>query len=194
MLLSISSRGAHAVGVVELRKLLIKHVWRDAREDHVQELAVTEDVPTAGDILERVTNEENLGEMGGSVAEDAMKDVHEDVQQHAKRVSRSHKTRFNARAAPVDHPESIVEEPHSAGRLPLSMRSREPRARLHPMQLPRLAPRPRGCIRLNRGSTLLSKLASSCPLLPAARYPAFRTRRGRSNTSTCQVRRLAVAR
>ena len=44
-----------------------------------------------------------------------MKDVHEDVQKHAKRVSRPHKTRFKARAAPVDYPESSVEEPHSAG-------------------------------------------------------------------------------
>ena len=61
--------------------------------------------------------------------------------------------------------------------LPLSMRPRQPRARLHPVQLPRLAPRPRGCIRL-------SKLVSSCPWPSAARYPANRTRRGRSDTST----------
>ena len=47
-----------------------------------------------------------------------MKDVHEDVQKHAKRVSRAHKTRSNARAAPVDHPFSTVEEPHSAGIAP----------------------------------------------------------------------------
>ena len=45
-------------------------------------------------------NEDNLGEMGGLVVEDAMKDVHEDVQSHAQH-----------------------------------------RARLHPVQLPRLAPR-----------------------------------------------------
>ena len=57
-----------------------------------------------------------------------------------------------------------------ASHLPLSMRSRQPRARLHPVQLPRLAPRPRG---LNRGSALLSKLVSSCPLPSAARYPAI---------------------
>ena len=57
----------------------------------------------------------NLGEMGGLVAEDATNDLHEDVQKHAKRVSRPHKTRSKARAAPVDHPESTVEEPHSAG-------------------------------------------------------------------------------
>ena len=53
-------------------------------------------------------NEDNLGEMGGLVAEDAMKDVHEDVQKHAKRVSRPHKTRSKARAEPVDHPESTA--------------------------------------------------------------------------------------
>ena len=63
-------------------------------------------------ILERVIYEDKLGEMGGLVAEDAMKDVHENVQKHAKRVSRRHKTRSKARAAPVDHPESSVEEPH----------------------------------------------------------------------------------
>ena len=50
MLLGISTRGTHAVGVVELRKLLIKHVLSDATEDHVQELAAVEAVPTAGDI------------------------------------------------------------------------------------------------------------------------------------------------
>ena len=37
MLLGISPRGAHAVGVVELRKLLTKHVLSDAADDHVQE-------------------------------------------------------------------------------------------------------------------------------------------------------------
>ena len=47
-----------------------------------------------------------------------MKDVHGDVQKDAKRVSRPHKTRSKARAAPVDHPESTVEEPHSAGIAP----------------------------------------------------------------------------
>ena len=41
-----------------------------------------------------------------------MKEVHEDVQKHAKRP---HKTRSKARAPPVDPPESTVEEPHSAG-------------------------------------------------------------------------------
>ena len=49
--------------------------------------------------------------MGGLVAEDATKDVHEDVQKHAKSVSRPHKTRSKARAAPVDHPESIAASP-----------------------------------------------------------------------------------
>ena len=44
MLLGISQRGAHAVGVVELRKLLIRHVLSDATEDHVQELAAMEAV------------------------------------------------------------------------------------------------------------------------------------------------------
>ena len=113
-----------------------------------------EAVPTAGDTLERVINEDNLGEVGGLVAEDAMKDVHEDVQKHVKRVSRSHKTRssilsqlWKSRTAQALH-------------LPLSMRSRQPCAQLHPVQLPRLAPRPRGCIRQNRESTLLSKLVS----------------------------------
>ena len=77
-----------------------------------------EAVPTAGDILERVINEDNLGEMGGLVAEGAMKDVHEDVPKHAKCVSRPHKTRSKARAAPVDHLESTVEQPHSAGIAP----------------------------------------------------------------------------
>ena len=40
----------------------------DATEDHVQELAAMEAVPTAADILDRVINEDNLGEMGGLVA------------------------------------------------------------------------------------------------------------------------------
>ena len=57
-----------------------------------------EAAPTAGDILERVLNEDHLGEMGGLVAEDAMEDVHEDVQKHAKRVSRPYKTRSKARS------------------------------------------------------------------------------------------------
>ena len=39
-----------------------------------------------------------------------MKDVHEDVQKHAKRVSHPLQTRSKARAAPVDHPESTVED------------------------------------------------------------------------------------
>ena len=65
MLLGISPRGAHAVGVVELRKFLTKHVLSDATEDHVQELAATVAVPTAGDVLECVINEDNWGEMGG---------------------------------------------------------------------------------------------------------------------------------
>ena len=115
MLLGISPRGAHAVGVVELCKLLIKHLLSDATDNHVQELAAVEAAPTAGDIVERVINEDNLGEMDGLVAEDAMKDVHEDVQNHATRVSRPHKTRSKARAAPVDHPVSTVEELHSGG-------------------------------------------------------------------------------
>ena len=90
MLLGISPRGAHAVGLVELLKLLIKHVLSDVTEDYVQELAAMEVVPTAGDILERVINEDNVGEMGGLVVEDAMKDVHEDVQTHAKHRARLH--------------------------------------------------------------------------------------------------------
>ena len=118
MLLGISSRGAHTVGVVELRKLLIKHVLSDATDDHVQELAAMEAAPTAGDLLKSLINKDNLGEMGGLVAEDAMKDVREDVQKHARCVSRPHKTRSKARTAPVDHPESTVEEPHSAGIAP----------------------------------------------------------------------------
>ena len=79
MLLGISPRGAHAVGVVELHKLLIKHVLSDETEDHVQELAAMECVPTAGEKLERAMDEDYLGEMGGLFAEDAMKDVHEYV-------------------------------------------------------------------------------------------------------------------
>ena len=118
MLRGISPRGAHAVGVVELRKLLIKNVLSDATDDHVQELAAMEATPTAGDFLERVINEDNLGKMGGLVAVDTVKDVHEDVQKHGKRVSRPHKTRSKARAAPVDHLESTVEEPLSAGIAP----------------------------------------------------------------------------
>ena len=86
MMLSIGPRGVKVVGVVELRKLLIKHVLSDAADDHVQELAATEVAPTAGDLLARVINEDNLGETGG--------------------VSRPHKTRSKAPAAPVDHPAS----------------------------------------------------------------------------------------
>ena len=66
---------------MELRKLLIKHVLSDATDEHVQA------APIAVHILERVINEDNLGDMGGFVAEDAMKDVHADVQKHAKRLS-----------------------------------------------------------------------------------------------------------
>ena len=66
--------------------------------------------------------------MGGFVAEDAMKDVHADVQKHAKRVSCPHKTRSKAPAEPVDHPESIVEEPHSADIAPAFDRSHQPGA------------------------------------------------------------------
>ena len=90
MLLGISPRGAHTVGVVGLRKLLMKHVLSDATEDHVEELAVVEAVPTVGDIVECVITEDNLGEMGGLVAEDAMKDVHEDVEKHATRLVLRH--------------------------------------------------------------------------------------------------------
>ena len=132
MLLGISLRGAHAVGVVELRKLLIKHVLSDTTEDNVQELAAMEAVPTASDKLERVINEDNLEEMGGLVAEDAMKDVHEDVQKHAKRVPRPHRTRSKARAAPVDHPESTVEEPHSADTAPAPKHEIAPAPRATP--------------------------------------------------------------
>ena len=64
--------------MVELRKLLIKHVLGDATDDHVQELAAMEAAPTAGDTLERVISEDNMGAMG----EGAMKDV----QKHAKRL------------------------------------------------------------------------------------------------------------
>ena len=74
-----------------------------------------EAAPPAGDIFERVINEDNLGEKCGLVAEDAMTDMYEDVQKHAQRVSRPHKTRSKARAAPVDHPEFTVEEPPSTG-------------------------------------------------------------------------------
>ena len=55
--------------------MLIKHVVSDATDDRVQELAPMEAAPTAGDFLERVINEDYLGDMGGLVAEDAMKDV-----------------------------------------------------------------------------------------------------------------------
>ena len=59
MLLGISPRGVHAVGVMELRKLLIKHVLSDATDDHAQELAAMEAAPTAVDVLERVINEDD---------------------------------------------------------------------------------------------------------------------------------------
>ena len=58
VLLGISSRGVHAVGVVELRNLLIKHVSSDAADDQVQESAAMEAAPTAGEIFERVIDEE----------------------------------------------------------------------------------------------------------------------------------------
>ena len=61
MLLDISPKGVHAVGVMELCRLLIKQVLSDATDDHVQELAAMEAAPTAGDRLERVNNEDNLG-------------------------------------------------------------------------------------------------------------------------------------
>ena len=126
----------------------------DAADDLVQELAAMEAAPTAGDILKRVINEDNLGEMGGSVAETAMRDVHEDVGKHAQRVSRPHKTRSKAPAAPVDHPESIVEEPHRAGIAPApTTRSRHPS---------RTKCSCRSCLvwrlRLNRGSTLEARV------------------------------------
>ena len=131
-------------------------------------------------IFERVINQHKLGEIGGLVAEDAMKDVHEDVQKHAK-AYHAH-TRLVPRHQ--RHPWIILGQLWKSRtarslQLPQSMRSREPRARLHPVQLPRLPPRPRGCIRLNRGSIPLSKLVSSCPWPSAARHHAIRTRRGR---------------
>ena len=87
---------------------------------------------TAGDVLERVINGGNLGGMSGLVAEDAMEDVHEDVQKHAWRVSRPHKSRSKARPAPVDHPESTLEEPHSAGIAPAPEREIAPDPRATP--------------------------------------------------------------
>ena len=42
----------------------INHVLSDATEDHVQESAAMEAGPTTGDVLERVINEDNLGEIG----------------------------------------------------------------------------------------------------------------------------------
>ena len=66
-----------------------------------------EAVPAAGDKLERVINEDKLGEMGGLVAEDAMKDVHEDVQKARPTVYRA-PTRLVPRHErhPWNHPES----------------------------------------------------------------------------------------
>ena len=64
MLPLLGSPTSRAVGVVELRKLVIKHVLSDATDGHVQELAAMEAAPTAGDFLERVVIEDNLGEMG----------------------------------------------------------------------------------------------------------------------------------
>ena len=78
--------------MVGLRKLLIKHVLSDATKNHVQELVAMEAVSTAGDVFERVINENILGKMGGFVAEDAMKDVHEDAQKHAKRPLRTRRS------------------------------------------------------------------------------------------------------
>ena len=135
---------------MELPKLLIKHVLSDATNDLVQELFAMEAAPTAVDMLELVINEDNLGQMGRLVAEDVMKDVHADVQKHAKRVSRPHKTRPKALAAPVDHPESIVEEPHSAGIAPAFDHGIAPAPRAStPCGCFVWQPRPRGSIRLN---------------------------------------------
>ena len=75
MLPGISPRGVHAVGVIELRKLLIKHVLSDATDDHVQELAAMEANPTAGGILGRRSTKIIGEKLGGVVAEDAMKDA-----------------------------------------------------------------------------------------------------------------------
>ena len=105
-----------------------------------------EAVPTAGDFLERVINEDNLGEMCGLVAEDAMKDVHEDVQKHAKRVSRP-TTRLVPRHE--RHPWIIVSQLWKSRTAQTLHLAPAPLARLHPVQLLRLALRPRGCIRLN---------------------------------------------
>ena len=167
MLLGISSRGADAVGVVELCKSLIKHALSDA----VQELAAMEAAPTAGDMLERVIKQQKLGDMGGLVEEGR----DEDFQKHAKRVSRPHKTRSQAQAAPVDHPESTVEDPHSAG-IALSLehvitpapRATPPSAAASsgaaPKRLHQIKPRKN------------SAVEASCPWPSAARYPAIRTK------------------
>ena len=156
--------------------MLIKHVLSDATEDHVQELAAMENVPIAADILERVVNEANLGEMGGLVPEDAMKDVHEDVQKHAK---------------PVDHPESIVEEPHSEGIALALEHEIAPAPRATP---PSAAASSGAAAKRLHQIEPRKKLVSSCPWPSAARYPAIWTRRGRSNASTSWVLRLVVAR
>ena len=126
--------------------------------------------------------------LGCLVAEDAMKDVHEDVQKHAKRVSRSHKTRSKARAAPVDHPESTVEEPHSAGIASALEHEIAPAPRATALSAAASSgAAPKRLHQIERGSTLLSKLVSSCPWPSAGRYPAIRTRRGMSNTSTSKA-------
>ena len=81
--------------------------------------------------------------MSGLVAEDAIRDVYEDVQ---------HKTRSKAPAALV----WIIPSPWwksgtaRALHLPLSLRSHHPRL-LHPVPLLCLAPRPRVCNRVKRG-------------------------------------------
>ena len=84
-----------------------------------------EGAPTAGDIFERVINEDNLGEMGGLERVDEMKDVHEDVRKHAKRVWRPHKTRSKAHRAGI-----ALELEHAAassGAAPKRLHQSEPR-------------------------------------------------------------------
>ena len=113
MLLGISPRRAHAVGVVELPKFLIKHVWSDATDDHVQELAAMEAVPTAGGKLERLINEEKFGRDGrlGCRGRD---------EGRARAQARIAPTQDSFQGRCGTRGESTMEEPHSPRATPPS--------------------------------------------------------------------------
>ena len=185
MLLGISPRGAHSVGVVELRQLLMEHVLSDATKDHVQDLAAMEAVPTAGDLHERVM-----------VAEDAMKDVRGHVQKHAKRLSLPpiRLVPRNERHPWIIHPESTVEEAHSAGIAPAFEHEIAPAQRAPPSAAASSGAAPKSLHQIEPRKYSAVESRIFLPMAVGCSISCHSDEAGRSNTNTSKVRRLAVAR